>query len=131
MEDIVWTMRQRSRTLQDYRKDIRKPWQDEASKMLNRRYLDPHEDDSQEMVNFLQQQVEGLEKANLELVKAKDYAKEAERYSQQVEYYLELEKQEVKQAYHSYDLSLEYYAATQAELPTIERLLNQANSCCS
>ena len=41
MEDIVWKMQQRSRTLQDYRKDIRGLWQDEAAKTLNRRYLDP------------------------------------------------------------------------------------------
>ncbi|OCY13203.1 MAG: hypothetical protein BEV12_01205 [Microcystis aeruginosa CACIAM 03] len=116
MEDIVWKMQQRSRTLQDYRKDIRGLWQDEAAKTLNRRYLDPHEDDDQKMIEFLQKQVQGLEKTNEELVKAKDYALEAERYSQQVEHY---------------DRSIEYYGLTQAELPNIHRLIQQANRSCN
>ena len=131
MEDIVWKMQQRSRSVQDYRKDIRGLWQDEAAKTLNRRYLDPHEDDDQKMIEFLQKQVQGLEKTNKELVKAKDYALEAERYSQQVEHFLEREKQEVKQAYYSYDRSIEYYGLTQAELPNIHRLIQQANRSCN
>ena len=129
MEDTLWTMKQRSRTLQEYRQDIRGAWQDEAAKTLNRRYLNPHEGDDQKMIEFLQKQVQGLEKANEELIKAKKHALEADRYSQQVERFLERKKQEVKRACHSYDLSIEYYGLTQAELPNIDQLIQKANSC--
>ena len=62
--------------------------------------------------------------------KAKEYALEADRYSQKVEHFLEREKQEVKQANHSYDLSIEYYGLTQAELLNIYELIQQANRSC-
>lgn len=131
MEDTLWKMKQRSRTLQAYRKDIRGAWQDEAAKTLNRRYLNPHEDDDQKMIESLQKQGQGLEKAHEELVKAQEYALEADRHSRQVESFLEREKQEVKQAYHSYDLSIEYYGLTQSELPNIHQLIQQANGSCT
>ena len=130
MGDTLWRMKQRSRTLQEYRKDIRGLWQDEAAKTLNHRYLNPHEDDEQKMIEFMEKQVQGLEKAKNELKKAKEYALEADLYSQKVEHFLEREKQEVKQANHSYDLSIEYYGLTQAELLNIYELIQQANRSC-
>jgi len=79
---------------------------DEVAKTLNSRYLNPHEEDNQQMITFLGQQKQGLEKAAVELVKAQDYALKADSYSQQVSHFLAIERQEVKQAYHSYNLSL-------------------------
>jgi hypothetical protein len=130
MEEILWTMEQRSRTLQDYREDISNAWDDEAAKTLNSRYLNPHEEDDQKMITSLGQQKQGLEKASVELLKAKDHALKADSYSQKVSHFLEIERQEVTQAYHSYNLSLEYHAATQSELPKIEQLIYQANHAC-
>ena len=50
MEEIIWFIQQCSRELQNFRSDIRSSWEDEASKELNSRYLNPHEDDNQEMI---------------------------------------------------------------------------------
>lgn len=130
MEEILWRMQQRSRTLQDYRQDILSVWADESAKILNSLYLNPHEEDDQQMLTFLGRQKQGLEIAAAELVKAQDYALNADSYSQQVSYFLAIEQQEVKQAYHSYNLSLEYQAATQSELPKIEQLIYQAQHAC-
>lgn len=130
MEEILWKMQQRSRTLQDYRQDIRNVWDDEAAKIINSRYLNPHEEDDQQMLTFLERQKQSLEKAAAELVKAQDYALTSDSYSQQVSHFLAIEQQEVKQAYHSYNLSLEYHAATQSELPKIEQLIHQADHAC-
>ena len=129
MEETLGRMQHKSRHLQEYRKDIRGAWQDEAANTLNTRYLNPHEDDDRKMIEFLQEQVQGLEKANEELNQAKEHALEADRYSQQVEHFLEQEKQEVKRSRHSYDLSIEYYGLTQAELSNIDQLIQKANSC--
>ena len=127
MEEIIWIIQQRTRTLQDYRQDIRSAWDDEASKNLNLRYLNPHEDDNQKALTALKQQQQQLEKTDGEIVKSRQYALEAEKFFQKVEHFLQVNEQEVTQAYHSYNLSLEYYAATRSELSQVERLINQAN----
>ncbi len=130
MEETLWLMKQHSRQLQDYRKDIRGTWDDEAAKELNSHYLNPHEEDNQDMLKSLQQQQQKLEKAATELIKANEQALEADRRSRQVQHFLELTRQDVNLAYQYYERSREYHAATQAEFPIIERLIKQANLAC-
>jgi hypothetical protein len=130
MEEILWMMAQRSRSLQDYRRDIRASWDDEAAKTLNTRYLNPHQTDDEEMLDSLQQQRENLTAANLEIHQAQQYALEAERLSREVQHFLEIKQQEADRAYHYYQKSQEFEAATQAQLPAIDNLINRANSAC-
>ncbi len=69
-------MAQKMRMLEEYRQDNRKRWDDEASRDLNRRYLNPHEEDLQQMLEFLYSQHNALTKADEQLDSAyKRYAR--------------------------------------------------------
>ena len=130
MEEILWLMQQCSRELQDYRQDIRNDWDDEAANELNTRYLNPHEEDDQKMRKFLRAQHRGLESAAMQLSIANQRALEADKYSLEVQYFLELTQQDVARSYQSYEQSRRDCLATQSQLELVGKFIIQANSAC-
>jgi hypothetical protein len=131
MEDLLWTMTQESRVLQELRKDIRGVWQDEAARELTSRYLDPHENEDQQMMVGLNQQKDALDQAQAKLISAENYARQAEEYAALVAEGLKSTEQELKSAYSNYDAYAHYNSEARSKFPTIQKLISQANSACS
>lgn len=130
MDELLWSMTQQSRSLLDLRKNIQGIWQDEADRELTRRYLDPHESEDQRMLAGLNQQKETLEQASAKLASAEKYGQQAEDLALQVNEGLLATEQELKSAYGNYDTHIHYNSEARSKLPTIQNLINQANSAC-
>jgi hypothetical protein len=130
MEDSLWTLKQRSRVLQDYRQDIQKVWQDDAASEINNRYFRPHEEDSGQCLTSLDQELLLLQQSDAELEVAKQHGLEVSRLSADIEKLLDFARQDISRSHSEYDAFQDQNSAARAELPVIQRLISQANSCC-
>lgn len=63
MEDQIWLLKNASNKLEEMRQNIMPLWNDEASKTINRQFLDPHEHDNSNMVNSFSKQSELIDEA--------------------------------------------------------------------
>lgn len=131
MKDLLWSITQQSRVLQNLRKDIRGIWQDEAARELTSRYLDPHESKDQQMLAELNQQKDALDKSQDKLISAENYGRQAEEYATLVAEGLKSTEQELQSAYGNYDTSTHYNSEARSKFPSIRKLIGQANSACS
>ena len=130
MEDMLWSMTQESRTLQDLRKDIRGIWQDEAARELNGRYLDPHETEDQQMLAGLNRQKDALDQSRVELASAENSARQVEEYGTFVDEGLKSIEQKLQNLYENYETYARYHPQAHSKLPEIKKLLDLANSAC-
>lgn len=130
MEETLWKMSQQSRELQDLRREVGVIWDDEASRELNKRYLDPHADDDQAMRESLAQQDAALDQADGSLRSSREHALRAERLALEVSEWLREVEQHLNSAYDYYDLFMRYKTAASERFPVIERLLSDANGSC-
>lgn len=130
MEELLWSMTQESHALQELRKDIQGVWQDETAREFTHRYLDPHESEDQRMLASLNQQKETLEQASTRLASAEKYGQQAEELALQVDEGLKSTEQELQSSYGNYDTYIHYNSEASSKLPTIHKLINQANSAC-
>jgi len=130
IDDLLWSMRQASRVLQDLRLDIRGVWVDEAARELTSRYLDPHESEDQQMLVGLDQQKNALDQAQTKLRSAEGWALQAEECAVAVADGLNASERELQSAYGDYDTYAHYHAEARSRFPTIQNLINQANSAC-
>jgi hypothetical protein len=128
MEDLLWSMEQESRTLQELRKDIGGIWQDEASRELTSRYLDPHETEDQTMLAGLDHQKEALDNSEARLASAATHGRHAEEYSVLVMDGLKSTEQELQNSYGSYDQYVHYNSDARGKIPEIYALISQANT---
>lgn len=131
LEESLWVAKQRFRVLQDYRQEIRGLWQDDASSEVNGRYFNPHRKDSEQVFIALGKQLSLLQKADSELETAKQNGLEISQLLEKVEKLLEFAHQDVSRSHIEYSYFQDQNLAARAELPVIEQLINQANSCCS
>jgi hypothetical protein len=129
MKDSLWTLKQRSRVLQDCRQDMQGIWQDDAASEINNRYLRPHEEDSSQILTALNNQLLSLEQSDGELEVAKQHGLEVNRLSDEVERLLEFSRQDISRSHSEYGRFQDQNSAAKAELPTITQLINQANNC--
>jgi hypothetical protein len=131
MEDLLWSMTQESRVLQELRKDIQGIWEDESARELTSRYLDPHESEDQQMLAGLNQQKDTLDKSQDKLVSAENHGRQAEEYAALVAEGLKSTEQELHSAYDNYDIYAQYNSEARSKFPAIKKLISQANSACS
>jgi glutamine synthetase adenylyltransferase len=130
MEELLWSMKQESRVLQELRKEIRGIWDDEAARELTSRYLDPHESEDQQMLAALNQQNDSLDASQAKLGSAETYARQVEEHAEVVAERLKSTEQEVSSAYSYHDIFAHYNSEAHSTFPAVQRLVNQANSAC-
>lgn len=127
MEDLLWSMTQGSRVLQELRKDIRGVWDDEATRELTSRYLDPQEIEDQHMLAGLNQQMATLDQSQAKLESAQNYSRQVEEHAEVVSERLKSTDQEMKTS-HGYVNTFEHYhSEARATFPAVQSLLDQAN----
>lgn len=130
LDDAIWSITQELRVLQDLRRDIRVVWEDEAAREINSRYLNPHEVDALSMRDELQEQAELLQQADQKLDAAKEFSRQADNLSIAVAERNQFARQDLDNAYSSYDVFLQYNADARSKLPAVQQLINKANSSC-
>lgn len=131
MEDMLWSMTQESRVLKELRQEIGGVWNDDASRELNSRYLDPHENEDSRMLVDLNKQKNALDESDAKLVSAETQGRYAEEYGSLVAESLKASKQDIQSAYGNYDHSIRFNSDSRSQFPIVNKLLNQANNACN
>lgn len=130
MDDELWYLQKQSQRLQEFRREIQAKWADEAARELNLRFLNPHETDSASLVGNLIQQDAGLSKAATKLNAAQALSLEIEKLSATVIKQLDYCKQDIAMFHQVHEQYREYHSGARALFPTIEELIDRANSIC-
>jgi hypothetical protein len=130
LEEVLWSMSQQSRALQDLRKDIGRVWDDEAAREINSRFLNPHEQDDGRMRREMDEQGKLLERAGRELESATDFARQVDECAAAVAERLRFAEQDMDSAYSSYDLYVHYNAEAASKFPAVQELIRRANAAC-
>lgn len=130
LEDALWSLGQRSRVLQELRKDISYVWRDEASREINGRYLNPHESDSDDMVVALGQHHEGLKTVDKHLSTAQELDREVARIATIVEEKVRFANEDLDLSYSAYDQFVHENAESRSRVPGVYELIDRANSAC-
>jgi uncharacterized membrane protein YgaE (UPF0421/DUF939 family) len=126
--DDIWRMSQISRELQEYRKAIQFQWDDEASRELNTRYSNPHEEDDKKMMEMLHAQEKKLDRLNTHLISLYEILIKLNLLSSEVERLLGKVKNEMNRAYANYDVYKENHSMSKSQLPKVYDLIAKANS---
>ena len=130
MDEVLWSMSQRSRALQDLRKDISHVWDDEAAREINSRYLNLHEQDDHRMRIAMNEQCELLEQGQEQLEATKDLALQVDEGSAVVTEKLRFAEQDLNNSYSNFDLYVHYNSEACSRFPLVQELLSHANSAC-
>jgi hypothetical protein len=130
LAETLWSMSQRSRTLQELRKDIRLVWDDEAAREINSRYLNPHESDDVRMSVTLNDQSEHLRTAEQHLDLANSLELQIDECAAVVADKLRFANQDLDSSYSDYDQYVHYNAESRAKFPLVRQLISRANSAC-
>jgi len=130
MHEALWSMSQRSRSLQDLRKDIRTVWNDEAARDVNDRYLDPQEFEDDRMKTALGEQRELLEHAAQTLDSTTDLTLLIDECSAFVTEKLQFAEQDMDNSYSDFDQYVHYNSEARSKFPLVLELIDHANAAC-
>jgi hypothetical protein len=130
LEEALWSMSQRSRALQDLRKDISHVWDDDAARDINGRYLDPHDFEDRRMRTGLTEQQGLLEQSATTLESATDLALQIDECSAIATEKLRFAEQDMDNSYSAYDLYVHYNSEARSKFPLVRELVNHANAAC-
>src|SRR5688572_14612448 len=123
MEEQLWYIDQQTKALQEFRNAIRNLWDDEASRDLNMRYLNPHQDDSGYMVDGFRQQYKKLLETDTLMDSAVEHAEIAETLSEAIAELIVFVDEDIQTAYQYSEQYKEHIAQAQSLLPEIEDLI--------
>ena len=123
-------MGQRSRQLQELRRDARAAWDDEAARELAWRYLNPHQREDGKLLEALAEQAAGLARAEDDLARAEQHGLEAARRSQRAREALESAQADISRAWKALDLYVWYEGKAKEALPEILTCIERANRAC-
>ncbi|PXY02542.1 hypothetical protein DF185_00155 [Marinifilum breve] len=131
----LWDFGQNTRTLQESRQEIASGWEDNASRELNSRFFNPHENDSEKSIRFFHDQVDNVKQMENEFVIIETAVEEANKLSGEIDSSLQYSRADIKQAYHTLDeciysknQSLDYCKNTQDKLDKLAKLKQLHNS---
>jgi hypothetical protein len=130
VDDELWHLEQQSNRLQAFRQEIQAKWADEAARELNLRYLNPHEQDGASLVANLVQQFDRLGEAATKFDAAEALSLDVETMSATISSQIEYCKQDITVFHQLYEQYREYGSGARALFPTIEELINRANTLC-
>ncbi|MEO1432436.1 MAG: hypothetical protein AAFV71_25875 [Cyanobacteria bacterium J06633_8] len=129
--EALWQMQQQFRTLQDYRKDNQRLWNDNAAYEINGRYLNPHEKSYEQILQALQQQQTLLQKVHTLLTSVERHIVEISELSEEISRLLGITQEELQRSYSNYDMFITYHLEAKSGLREVYQLINQANKACN
>jgi hypothetical protein len=130
MEDELWSLGQQSRVVREFRQEIQGVWDDAASRQVNTRYLNPHEEAASHLVDSLRAQQEALLNTRASLRAAGDQELAAGELAAKAADNLKSAGQQEPTAYSEYENYVSHNGRACQEFPLVVRLLEQANEAC-
>lgn len=103
-DQILWLIKRLTYELQEYRQMYHGRWSDDASRTINNRFLDPHEEDSSQMLDNLQSHIQDLNEIDQYIDSLNDQVEKIRALSIMLEQYLSLALVDLDQASYSYGL---------------------------
>ena len=128
--DNLWHLMQQSRSLQDFRKEIRLSWDDQASKEINKRYLDPHEEENNYLLDKLRKLSENVALNEKKYKSISNIIREAGALSVELSKLLQNVQEDIQIAYTHHDQSLEDIEVSKKRIKDTAELIDKANSAC-
>jgi len=116
--------------LQRFRNDISTKWNDAASRDINLRYLNPHEEDCEHMVNALMVQNEMLDNLKARIVGAEKCIGTARSISNSIMAKCRDADEDEQRVYAILEIADLRIAEVSDAMPTLTVMLNQASQCC-
>ncbi len=130
MEEILWKFSRQNRDLRDLRKDIQRVWDDDAARDINRRYLDPHDADAQEMEASLRKQFIAISEAAALRRRAEEEARRATQFAENMVQSLRAVERELPLLFSSFEEATRLHGKGQDLIPIIDQLIQSANTPC-
>jgi hypothetical protein len=127
IEQELWSLVQRSRQLQELRRDTRAAWDDEVARELAWRYLNPHQREDGKLREALAEQAAALAGAAARRAEAEQHAGEAVRCSEHARQALEAAQADVSRAWKALDLYVAYEGRAREALPDVLACVERAN----
>lgn len=125
MENSLWFATQRTTALQLLRQSLQ--WRDAAADAINRQFLNPHENDSADMLQAFNEQHNALEVVRSEVKKAKAHIFQANLANQEVEKHHNYSVGEMHRAQQEYEQGRKHESMARRQLPYIQQLIAKAN----
>lgn len=128
--DNLWHLMAQSKALQEFRQEIRFSWDDSAAKDVNKRYLDPLDEENEQFIAKLKKlcqnivTIENLYKNITEIIR------KANAQSVKITELLQEVHSDVQVAYTHHDKSIEDVERSKILVQETADLISQANSCC-
>lgn len=106
-EDYFWTYNQTFKSLMEYRQEIASGWDDNASKDVNNRFLNPHGEDSENSIAFFKEQINNLREMNNQLTIIESLIEKVNAISREIEILFNYANIDIKKSYYSLNTSIE------------------------
>jgi len=130
LQDQIWLLERRSRSLQDFRKDIQSIWNDEAAREINDQYLSPHESDDKNMLKAFKEYQRLSDQVKQKVDSSREYFLKINESANQLPERFELIRENISSANCHNDEYLSYREEARAQFREIRRLIKQANQAC-
>jgi hypothetical protein len=131
MEEEVWRLAQQFRVLKELRANITGSWDDEQLRDMAGRYLNPHEEESDQLIQAFQAQREAIESAERSRMLAEERSVMARMHAMQVMEQFRLAREQMAPAFHEYEQSRNYEHMAETGSNESLRLSALANSACA
>lgn len=131
MDDELWYLSQQTRTLREFRADIKGVWNDSVARDADTRYLDPIQDSAETLLQLLNELHTTLTVARTNLADAAEAESAALAADELVQDGLTAARQQWPRAEEQYEQFSRNLAEAQSECEAVVSLIEQANGCCS
>lgn len=130
MEEQLWHIDYQTKALQDFRARIQSLWNDEASREINMRYLNPHEDDSLKIVVSFKSQYQKLQDTEQKLFSATEHAATIEQLSSEFAQLIDYVDEDIHIAQQLGEQYKSQIANANALVSDIQKLIAEAKANC-
>lgn len=130
MEDELFITRHQGRQLQEIRQRIAPFWEDEAAREINLRYLNPHADENDAMLEGCARQLAVLRATNTELEMAEKSALAVELLASDITEQLDLCEQDLALCFQYFEHYAQATSVTSALFVRIDELISNAFIVC-
>ena len=130
LQDQIWLLERRSRSVQDFRKDIQSIWNDEAAREINNQYLAPHESDDKNMLKAFKEHQRLSDRVKQKCASSREYFLKINESANQLPKRFELIRENIQSAHCHNDEYLSYREEARAQFREIRSLIKQANQAC-
>ena len=127
-DETLWKMRFYSKEFQDYRDEHRMNWNDNASREVNMRYLDPHERSSESLLEHLKEHYQHLKELDTHVDKINIHSEKIRTLSHRIDENISIVEDDLNEAADSSNRWYEAKGAFVNQVSNVEAVIQQANS---